>query len=101
MYAGSNKHQFRQRLGSFDADALKAFATHSLSLLEESDTHFTLDGLVRVDLFDNNGQLVVNEFEGLEANCFSTKIVEEGLLIGQLEQYWEDKIYEGIAQLFA
>ena len=72
-----------------------------MSLLEESDTHFILDGLVRVDIFNNHGQLVVNEFEGIDACVFSTDLSKEGVVEDRMQKYWETKILECITLLFA
>ena len=99
--ADSNRHSFQQRLGTFDSDALKEFASRCLLLLEQSEITVSLDGLVRVDIFDDHGRLVVNEFEGIEAVFFSSNFVEEGTVAGRLEKYWDDKIYESVSQLFA
>lgn len=69
--------------------------------MEKNDKHFALDGLVRVDIFNNNGTLVVNEFEGIEAVYFAKNVVEEMRVSRDLEKFWEDKIYACIIDLLA
>jgi len=78
--------------GVTDAE-LVHFATTVMQSLAEHD-EYILDGLVRVDVFkDNDGELVVNELESLEARTFT---LNEGLANATqdfLEQYWEKKLY--------
>jgi hypothetical protein len=82
-------------LVGFSSSDLVAFATEALNLLPEED--YILDGMVRVDIFrSNEGTLVVNEFESLEASYFTTSPKAQGILESFLEAYWERKIYESL-----
>lgn len=97
--SGTNRKSYNRTLGEFDSDALKAFASKCLDYLEKSDKHFSLDGLVRVDIFNYNGRLVLNEFEGIEAVYFSKDVVDEMKVSRDLEEFWANKIYASIAAL--
>jgi hypothetical protein len=99
--SSSSRRSYHRTLGSFDSEALKSFASECLDLLEKSDNHFALDGLVRVDIFLHNGTLVVNEFEGIEAVYFAKVLVEEMRVNSDLEKFWENKIYVSISDLLA
>ena len=58
---------------------------------------YIIDGLVRVDLFRNNdGELVVNELESLEARYFTTTANCLISCENFLKEYWEKKIYSCI-----
>ena len=62
-------------------------------LKEKTQGKLIGDGLFRVDLFENiRNELVVNEFESLEANYDSNIIEEEFNLFTQLKFYWKKKI---------
>ena len=86
-------------LCGFSHDDLVTFATdciRSVSMHNE----YILDGLVRVDIFKNNeGTLVVNELESLEARYFTVNTTELGSSMKFLEDYWERKIYEYIEKI--
>ena len=63
--------------------------------LEKSDKTFILDGMIRVDLFcSNEGNLVVNELEGLEAAYYASSFSDQIRTESFLENYWENKILE-------
>ena len=52
-----------------------------------------VDGLMRVDVFEaQDGRLVVNEFESLEAQYEAYKIELNGEMIKNLENYWLTKL---------
>ena len=81
----------QKSLPGIDQDVLIGFAK---DVMRRIATHheYIVDGLVRVDVFKNNdGELVVNELESLEARYFThgNKLQECQLF---LEQYWERKI---------
>jgi hypothetical protein len=72
--------------------ALFEFAHQAVQDLKRSCPEFISDGLVRVDIFqDKYGDLVVNEFESLEATYYSLSI-EDMLLKEKLTDYWISKI---------
>jgi hypothetical protein len=55
--------------------------------------YMIIDGLVRVDVFETqDGRLVVNEFESLEAQHDSIKAEENGLMNMNLDEYWFEKL---------
>ena len=75
-----------------DETDMIAFATSVLQTVAQHD-EYILDGLVRVDLFRNDeGELVVNELEGLEARFFTTVTNKLTDCQHWLENYWEKKI---------
>ena len=75
------------------------FATSAIQRVSRHD-EYILDGVVRVDLFQNNdGKLVVNEFESLEARRYASCHVEFDKLTALLDTYWEKMIYKAIALL--
>ena len=50
------------------------FATHAVELLSLNCPFLIVDCLIRVDIFKNkHGNYVVNEFESLDANCWSSR----------------------------
>ena len=72
------------------------------ALKGSSSDKFVLDGLVRIDIMmSNDGNLVLNEFEGIEAVYFSADEVQERTVDCFLEKYWEEKIYDCITNLFS
>ena len=74
------------------------FATSVVQSLAGHE-HYILDGLVRVDVFkDNEGELVVNELESLEARSFTLNEALASSTQEFLEQYWEKKLYTMIKQ---
>ena len=87
-------------LSGFSKTDLITFAYNTLQYISDRDDSFILDGLVRVDLFRNNeGKLVVNELESLEAVYYSTALEEEGQTREFLQNYWATKIYDCINKL--
>lgn len=88
----------KKNLQGFTQSELITFATEALHLLP--DDEYILDGLTRVDIFKSNeGTLVVNEFESLEAGHFTTKATTLHNLQCFLHSYWEGKIYDCFANL--
>jgi len=84
------------RLHGFCDNDLISFATAAIRHLSEH-SEYILDGLVRVDIFKNNeGNLVVNEFESLEARYFTGNASVHGNCCTFLEKYWKKKIYQSI-----
>jgi len=78
---------------SFAQETLMEFAEKAWKILvDRCRGAFLSDGLVRVDLFcTSNGQLVVNEFESLDAAFFGPNIKE--LQTGQfLTSYYADML---------
>ena len=75
--------------------SLKKFAESAVKLLKVYNTGAIVDGLIRVDVMCTaNGNWVVNEFEGFEANFYSSKAREEYDAALFLEEYWLRKIEE-------
>lgn len=74
---------------------LLAFAGEAVRLLHQRCPAALLDGLVRVDIFRTcaarGSQLIVNEFESLEADYYSSG-VNEAYLESRLSTYWADVI---------
>ena len=74
-----------------DEKSRLGFAEEAVRTLKEKCAYALLDGLVRVDFFQNaNGVWVVNEFESLEAGYNSTPendILVESFLISYWRKY--------------
>jgi len=69
------------------------FAHDAVQDLKKSCPEFLCDGLVRVDIFENQyGDMVVNEFESLEA-CYYTTNDSDMIFAQKLTCYWEVKIH--------
>lgn len=99
FYGQSSKNP--HSLSPFTSNDLVAFATTVLESLTCKESVFMIDGLVRVDLFKNNeGKLVVNELESLDASYEGSNKTSNDETFSFLEMYWEQKIYECIADLF-
>lgn len=89
----SESRLIKMSLDGFETSDLVAFAKEALELLPEDE--YILDGLVRVDIFRNDdGALVLNEFESLEAAYFTASATRMGNTEDFLEAYWERKFYE-------
>jgi hypothetical protein len=89
----------QKSLPGFSDDDLISFATAAVQTVSAYDEYIT-DGLVRVDIFKNNeGKLVVNELESLEARHPTVNLSEEGRCKSFLEIYWQKKIYYCISNL--
>ena len=89
----SSSSLIKKNLPGFSQIQLVAFATEALNLLPVDE--YVLDGLTRVDIFkSNDGTLVVNEFESLEAGYFTTNGPALHSLQCFLQSYWEGKIYD-------
>ncbi len=75
---------------------LFTFAEHAVRELKIADPSFHADGLVRVDVFQNQvGELIVNEFESLEAYYHSSAIIgmtEEASVTEWLTEFWRLKL---------
>ena len=99
----SGSHGNSKRLGEHSSKDLIDFGDKCLRALQEHpEVNVVLDGLVRVDIMlSNEGKLVVNEFEGMEAVYFSTNSGREYDTDHFLQQYWERKIYDCICNLFS
>ena len=96
----SHHQSFGSKHNSSD---LISFGNACLEALKGSSSDkFVLDGLVRIDIMmSNDGNLVLNEFEGIEAVYFSADEVQERTVDCFLEKYWEEKIYDCITNLFS
>ena len=91
----SDSKLIRMSLRGFKESELIAFAKETLDLLPEDE--YILDGMVRVDIFRNDdGYLVLNEFESLEATYFTKSVTRKGNLEDFLEAYWERKFYDAL-----
>lgn len=90
----------RKSQRGFSTEELISFAYNALKMLETSCRgSCILDGLVRVDLFkSNDGKLVVNEFESLEARYFGD-VAEMTQVENFLKDYWEIKISHCVNKL--
>jgi hypothetical protein len=83
----------------YSTDDLVNFTTTALHHLSSYDENI-VDGVIRVDIFKNDeGKLVVNEFESLEARFFATKQAVTMETEAFLIEYWEKKIYASIGSL--
>ena len=79
-------------------DELLAFASEALAKFRETAPYAITDGLFRVDIFQTiAGQMVVNEFESLDAGYVSVSknslgVDYQSLTCTFLQAYWEKKI---------
>jgi hypothetical protein len=76
-------------------EELFSFAAEVVQDLKKECPAFICDGLVRVDIFQNQlGNFVVNEFESLEANYHASTQKEslQHKLTERMTIYWLDKI---------
>jgi hypothetical protein len=84
-------------------DEILEFASEALAKFRETAPYAITDGLFRVDIFQNiAGQMVVNEFESLDAGYVSVSknalgVDYQSLTCAFLQAYWEKKI-EGCVQ---
>jgi len=89
--------------GFCEEPILRAFAEAALVSIKSSCAETITDGLFRVDIMKRaNGNLVVNEFESLEAIAYSKMHhSHEQLIVSFLENYWTDIIVKIIHELTA
>ena len=107
LFNGKVHHlaRIRQRAGGSkafvsDQNQVFEFAEHALLNLKSNCPYIIADGLVRVDIFEKApGVFVVNEFESLEANYYTTQIQTENKCTLQLTQYWYSKLIQ-LSKLF-
>jgi hypothetical protein len=86
----------RLSLPGISQPALLAFGTSIIKCISEHD-EFILSGLVRVDIMVNNeGHLVLNELESLEARHDTLEPNLSASCFSILSEYWEKVIYECI-----
>lgn len=86
----------RMKMPDFDNASLVEFGTSVIDCVSHHD-EYILSGLVRVDIMKNNdGQLVLNELESLEAGHATLDPVLSGACSRFLSEYWEKVIYECI-----
>jgi hypothetical protein len=86
--------------GFFTEAEIILFAHGALMSLTHLEDVLILDGLVRVDVFKSNqGILVVNELESLEADFGATNFPAVSETEHFLAEYWEQHIYECIGKL--
>jgi len=77
-----------------NTDSLLSFAGEAIKRFRLNAPYAITDGLLRVDIFqDAKGQMVVNEFESLDANYSSTAQLQMATH-SFLNKYWENKIVE-------
>ena len=95
ILSSSTKSVVTKLINHKQIDVVK-FAAHALQTLSSSKK-FILDGLVRVDVFqDQNGKLVINELESLEANYHTKSEMKQLSTQKFLVAYWEKQIYKSI-----
>ena len=71
---------------------------HTVSALISNCEGFLCDGLIRVDIMcTNDGRLIVNEIESLEASYNSKNFNNNLQLTNKLVQYWINQISELIS----
>ena len=85
----------KKNLKPFKSSHIVNFASKMLKEISMKLPHLICDGLIRVDVFKSNeGHLVVNEFESLEANYESGNPKGDSLVVDYLTKYWECKMLE-------
>jgi len=89
--------------GYCDENILRAFAEAAMSAIKSSCPETITDGLFRVDIMRRaNGNLVVNEFESLEAMAYGRiHQSHEELINSFLENYWTNIIMSIVVALTA
>ena len=86
---GNNKKAF----SSGDHSELFSFVKKSVEIFQVECPYSICDGLFRVDVFMNrSNELVVNEFESLEAAYYCSKGSLESAVTNFLKTYWLDKL---------
>lgn len=75
-----------------DKEKLYKFAETSLRILKEKRPGTIADGMVRVDIMErNDGQMIVNEFEGFEAG-FGLNGTTDAKVLHCLTTFWANKL---------
>ena len=87
-------------LPSFDKQQIIKFAADALECVSHHN-QYILDGLVRVDIFENDASktMVVNELESLEATFYAVNQLEINNCHAFLLSYWEEKILLSVTNL--
>ena len=77
-----------------DHSELFAFVKKVVEFFQAECPYVICDGLFRVDVFMNQAnELVVNEFESLEAVYYSSRSTLENTVTDFLKSYWLDKLF--------
>jgi hypothetical protein len=77
-----------------DHSELFAFVKKVVDFFQAECPYVICDGLFRVDVFMNQAnELVVNEFESLEAAYYSSRSSLENSVTNFLKSYWLDKLF--------
>ncbi len=93
----ANLPKTAKSLPSYSTEAIVQFCYEVLESLVPFEDIFILDGLVRIDVFESDdGKLMVNELESLEADFVSSDISEVINVENMMKQYWKDKIFESM-----
>ena len=89
--------------GFCDENVLRAFAESAVLSIKSSCPETITDGLFRVDIMRRaNGNLVVNEFESLEAIAYARMHhSHEQLIVSFLQNYWTNVIMSIVSELTA
>jgi len=95
--AGSYTEKAGYPFSKENLQSMVNFAEDSLRYCKNQCPFMITDGLVRVDIFENqSGQLVVNELESLEAGYEHIKINVTGNLNEKLKFYWKERLIKYI-----
>jgi hypothetical protein len=99
LYLANHHKKIGTSYSKFPHTALLNFAENAVVQLKLNCPSTITDGLVRVDIFKNaNDELVVNEFESLEACYYSKKdssfTAEADVSTFLREKYWKNKLEE-------
>ena len=93
--------QICQHLPGYSIDEMIKFGLDALDIAGRSNNSYIFDGLVRVDIFKaNDGRLVVNELESLDAEYNCADVGKVAATDEFLELYWKGKIFDCISNLF-
>ncbi len=102
LYISENKNKSGRQYSFGEHKELFEFCEDAVKQLKHIDGSFQSDGLVRVDVFVNQlGDFVVNEFESLEANYYSTKnsVDQEAKVTRWLFNFWLKQLREQVPLL--
>ena len=97
--ATSAKRRGERSFAKDNLEALLNFAEYAVMMLKEKSDDIDCEGIIRVDIMQSNSsQMIVNEFESLEACIWSpgSCVKQEGIMLRYQAAFWRTQLLKFI-----
>jgi len=97
--AASAKHRGEKSFAKDNMESLLNFAEYAVMMLKEKTDDVDCEGLIRVDIMQSNSHdMIVNEFESLEACIWSSErcVKQEGIICRYQAAFWRTQLLKFI-----